>query len=112
MGFYVKLLDSFNCLNSDIQNIIGLVRWLYNAVCVAIPVIIIILIAFDLTKVAVSGKLDDKVKKESTNRAITRIVCAVVIFLVPTVVNLIFRILPISIDNEYINCWSGEKTIK
>ena len=112
MEIYLKLLDSFNCLNYDAQSIIEIVRWLYKAICIAIPVIIIILIALDFTKVAVSGKLDDKVKKESTNRAITRIIFAVIIFFVPTVVNLIFRILPISTDNEYINCWNGESIIK
>lgn len=109
---YLKILEKFDCSDSGFQMIMKIIKWAYNGLCIIVPIVIIVLIIVDVTKVAISGKLDDKVKKESTNTAITRIVCAVIIFLVPTVVNLIFRILPISDDEVYVNCWDGESTIK
>ena len=91
---YIKILDDIDFADPDFQMIIGILKWVFSAICTAIPVIIIILIVIDMTKVATAGNVDDKVKKEATQKAATRIIYAIVIFLVPTIVNLIFSLLP------------------
>lgn len=108
---YLKLLADFNCTDADVQKIVGLVRWVFNAICIAIPVIIIILIVIDITKVATAGNVDDKMKKEAGQKAVTRLIYAVVVFLVPTIVNLIFKMLPASsVGNTFVDCWNGGTT--
>ena len=105
---YLKLLADFNCTDPDVQKIVGLVKWVFNAICIAIPVIIIILIVIDVAKVATAGNVDEKMKKEVGQKVVTRLIYAVVIFLVPTIVNLIFRMLPAStVGNTFVDCWNG-----
>ncbi len=104
---YIKILDDIDCADSDFQMIIGLLKWVFSAICTAIPVIIIILIVIDMTKVATAGNVDDKMKKEAGQKAVTRIIYAVIVFLVPTLVNLIFRLLPRSDGSSFVDCWNG-----
>ncbi len=107
MQNYVKVMD-FNCLDPDAQKIIGLLKWVFNAICIAIPVIIIILIVIDMAKVATAGNVDDKMKKEATQKAISRLIYSVIIFLVPTVVNMIFKMLPSDQTGQsFVDCWNG-----
>ncbi len=88
----------------DLAQIIRILKWVFNGICIIVPVIIIVLIIIDVTKVATAGNVDDKLKKETGQKAITRLIYAVVIFLVPTIVGLIFQLLPI--DNANVmSCW-------
>ncbi len=104
---YLQMLADFNCTDTDAQKVVGLIKWVFNAICVAIPVIIIILIVIDIAKVATAGNVDDKAKKEATQKAITRLIYAVVIFLVPTIVNMIFKMLPSSdTGRSFVDCWN------
>ncbi len=57
---------------------------------IIIPILLIILIVFDLFKVMV-GNADDKAKSEAINKAVKRFLYAVIIFLIPVLVNLIFK---------------------
>ena len=55
-----------------------------------IPIILIVLVTFDLFKVF-SGNPDDKAKKDATTKITKRIIYALIIFLIPTIVNLVFE---------------------
>lgn len=88
--------------------IVKIVRWV-------IPILLIVLIVFDLSKTLV-GQMDDKSKKDVFSKIVKRIVYAVIVFLIPTVVNFILlKIEPISRDSKdnlsststsYLGCWN------
>ena len=107
---FVQILGA---CDPDFVDILRIVRWVISIVCFAIPIILIVLCIFDIAKIVTAGNIDDKLKKEVTNKIVTRVIFAVLIFLVPTIVGLIFNLIPIkdSEKNTTINgatwndCW-------
>ncbi len=59
-----------------------------------VPILLIVLITYDLVKAFV-GQLDDKAKKEASNKAVRRLIYAIIVFFVPTIINFTFK----TIDN-------------
>ena len=104
----------------ELISIMAIVRFVVNAICIAIPIILIVLIILDLAQIVTSGKLEEKEKKEVTSKIVSRIIFAVLIFLVPTIVRLVFGILPLPNTDKtdtgegstWRDCWDkGEKGI-
>ena len=102
------LVDCINDLGFIMRIIVRLVYY----VRILVPIILILLIVVDLAKV-VTGNADDKAKSEAMNKAGKRIIYAVIIFLVPLVVNFIFkRIEQVSPDKDngtptsWVGCWN------
>ena len=104
---------------AELAEITGIVKWVINIICWAIPIILIVLCIFDIAKIVTAGNIDDKLKKEVTSKVVTRLIFAVLIFLVPTIVRLVFGILPLP-DNAntgegatWRDCWdAGASGIK
>ena len=80
--------------DTDFISILRIVRWIINIICFGIPIVLIVLSIFDIAKIVVAGNIDDKLKKEVTSKIGTRFIYAVIIFLVPTIVSVIFRFIP------------------
>ena len=86
-----------NVCSDEFKAILGIIKFVLNVICIAIPIILIVLIVLDLAKIVTAGNAnDDKVKKEVTSKVVTRIIFAVLIFLVPTIVKLIFGLIPLN----------------
>ena len=94
--------------------LLRIVAKLFKVLHWVIPILLIVLITFDFAKVIV-GQADDKAKKEATTKAVKRLIYAVIIFLVPTIVSMIFtKIGKSSTDTahsgitatDYIRCWN------
>ena len=77
----------------DITSILKIVKFVLNLLRWIIPVIIIVLTTLDVAKVVTAGNLDDKLKKEVGQKISTRLIYAVIIFLIPTIVSLLFGLL-------------------
>ncbi len=88
-----------------IVKVVKILRWV-------IPILLIVLVSFDLFKV-VSGQVDEKAKKESTTKAVKRVLYALIIFFIPTIVNLVLgQMSAISTEDNletnsstWYNCW-------
>ena len=87
--------------------VVKIVRWV-------VPILLIVLITFDLVK-AMTGNIDDKEKKEAFSKMVKRIIYALIVFLVPTLINFIFlQIAPVAKDTSghsgtstsYLQCWN------
>ena len=101
---------------NDAGFILGIVVQVVKILRWAIPVILILLIIFDLFKVVANTNPDDKAKKDAFDKIIKRVLFAVIIFLIPTIVNIILlKIEPISKDADgrvtttstsYVGCWN------
>jgi hypothetical protein len=69
------------------------------------------LCVLDIAKIVTAGNIDDKLKKEVTGRIVTRIIFAVIIFLVPTIIGILFRFVPVDSSNSTLDgatwqdCW-------
>ena len=90
---FVQILGACPPELSEIMNII---KWVINIICWAIPIILIVLCILDIAKIVTAGNIDDKLKKEVTGRITTRVIFAVLIFLVPTIVGVIFQFIPVN----------------
>ena len=73
----------------DIGFIVRILAKLLKYFHFIIPILIIVLVVFDLVKVVVGGA-DDKAKKDAMDKVVKRIIYAVIIFLVPTILFFIF----------------------
>ena len=69
--------------------ILRILAELFYYVRIIVPILLIILVVFDLVKVIV-GQADEKAKNEATNKIVKRLIYAILVFLVPTLINLIF----------------------
>ena len=99
---------------AELADIIAIVKWVINIICWVIPILLIVLCIFDIAKIVTAGNIDDKLKKEVTGRITTRIIFAVIIFLVPTIVSILFQFIPVSgkdvsLDGvTWRDCWFGD----
>ena len=113
---FVQILANEVC-DGDFLAVLRIVRWVIDIICFAIPIILIILCILDIAKIVTAGNIDDKLKKEVTNKVVTRIIFAVLIYLVPTIIGLIFRLIPIDQNDRDIkvgnatwnDCWKAAK---
>jgi hypothetical protein len=111
---FVQLLGA---CPKEIAGIMAIVKWVITIICWIIPIILIVLVILDVAKIVTAGNIDDKLKKEVTNRIVTRVIFSVLIFLVPTIVSLLFRLVPLSDDNKnqvvsgatWSDCWEAAK---
>ena len=87
--------------------VIKIVRWV-------IPIILILLISFDLYKVMASNP-DDKTKKTALEKVVKRLIYTLIIFLIPTIINFTFKTIDkllskdSSIDSTpttWLGCWT------
>ena len=77
-----------NC--NDLGFLLRIIATILFYVRIIVPILLIILIILDFAKV-VTGSADEKAKSEALNKAGKRLLYAVIVFLVPTLVNLIFK---------------------
>lgn len=86
---------------TGLVNILYLVGVVMFVLKIAIPIILIAVGSFDLVK-AVTAQKDDDVKKAATSLA-KKAVAAVAVFLIPTIVGLLFGLVG---GNAYQDCYS------
>lgn len=87
---YVQILGTCE----SVGPILSIVKWALNLICWAVPILLIVLLTIDIAKIVTAGNLDDKMKKEVGSKIVTRLIYAVVIFLIPIIINAIFGMLP------------------
>ena len=85
---------------SIIKTVLNIVRW-------AIPIILIVIGTFDMMKAVIASKEDEI--KAAQKLLIKRVVYAVVIFLIPTIVYFVFNIVSntngIDGTGSFWDCW-------
>lgn len=92
--------------SSTLVQVIALVRFILNIICIAVPIIMILMGTIDLFKAVTAGKEEDIKKKQKA--LITRVIAGVLVFLVPTIVMLIMSLL--GAGGNWKTCWNNAKT--
>ena len=103
-GMFVLASDTVvNCgKGSTLVNVIAIVRLVMNIICIAVPIIMILMGTIDLFKAVTAGKDEDIKKKQKA--LITRIIAGVLVFLVPTIVSVIMNLIGVS---SWRACWNN-----
>lgn len=103
-GMFVLASDTVvNCSqDSTLVNVIAIVRLVMNVICIAVPIIMILMGTIDLFKAVTAGKDEDIKKKQKA--LITRIIAGVLVFLVPTIVSVIMNLIGVS---SWRTCWNN-----
>lgn len=87
------------CSDVAVSNIMYLIGVVVGVIRVAVPIVLIVLGMVDLVKALTSQ--DDKEIKSATKLIVKRVVIAIAIFLVPTIVRLVMTVIS---QNEYQQC--------
>lgn len=88
---------------SEIVQVLAIVRLIMNVICIAVPVVMILLGTFDLFKAVTAGKDDEIKKKQQT--LLKRIIAGVLVFLVPTIVSVLMNLL--GAGGNWATCWNN-----
>lgn len=107
-GMFVLAETDVDCPpDSTLVNVIAIVRLVMSIICVAVPIIMILMGTIDLFKAVTAGKDDDIKKKQKA--LITRIIAGVLVFLVPTIVSVLMNLIGVS---KWRTCWNNAKNGK
>ena len=107
------LLDlSTTCGQQGLKNTVIIIKLALKWVCIIIPIILIVMCVVDLSKIVTAGDKTDDVKKKAISTISTRVIFAIVIFLIPTLVNALFGILGTSFSGGegqvgFSSCWKA-----
>ena len=101
-GMFVLADADVSCTEgSTLVNVIAIVRLVMNIICIAVPIIMILMGTLDLFKAVTAGKDEDIKKKQKA--LITRIIAGILVFLVPTIVSVIMNLIGVS---KWRTCWN------
>ncbi len=102
------ILDAANICN-DIQvlNILSIVKTIIKIITTAVPIVLIIFIILDVIKTISSVDVDNKKLSKSIGK---RIIAAVIIFLMPAIIDLVVSNLPF--ESYYMDCYNKTDNIE
>lgn len=107
------LISDVQC-TGDILTIVSAIKFVFTLIQWAIPLVLIVLGTIDMFKAMASG--DEKVTKEAQKKFIKRLIYAVVAFLIPFIISLVFTFVGQMINNDaaqsagdtynnFFSCW-------
>lgn len=99
------MLMLFDCTDSNFTKILGLIKAFLQLVQILIPIALIVLGSLDLGKAVMSSN-EDAIKK-SQKALINRVIAAVMVFLVATIVSFVMGFVG---NNDWKDCWKSADT--
>lgn len=91
------------CIDGSLLNIMRLVRLVIKVLQIAVPVGLILMGTIDMAKSVIAG--DEKKIKEAQKPFVKRIVAAIIVFLIPYIVNIAINLV-VSDASDWRNCWN------
>ena len=97
----------------NLSFILNIVAYLFKIIQWVIPILLIVLITIDMAKAMIGG--DDKKRNEATSKSVKRFMYAIILFLIPVIIRLIFNTLASrniegfggeTSATSWIGCWS------
>lgn len=87
-----------------IKDIVGLAKMVIKVLQLVVPIGLIIMGTVDMAKAVIAG--DEKKMKEAQKPFIKRIIAAVIVFLIPIIVNMVLNFVTTG-NSEWIDCWNS-----
>ena len=94
------------CSDYALANILSLTQTAFDIICVAVPIILIISLILTIIKV-----ITDPDQKHFIRKIISQIAAAIIVFFLPTIVNLVMAWLPDGGMNIG-SCWQAAREAK
>ncbi len=91
------------CNDVELLNILSIFKSIINLAIILVPVILTIFVIIDIIKTISSGEVDSKKLSKSISK---RLVAAVLIFLVPSLLNFVINLIPMG-NLYYIDCYNS-----
>lgn len=98
------LTEDTLCGNATLLKIIAVARLIIRIIQIAVPILLIVLGSIDIAKAVIAG--DEKKIKEAQKPFVKRIVAAVIVFLIPFLVGVIFNLVK---AEDWKNCYTAAK---
>lgn len=98
------------CENPDVLSVIYFIEKILNVAFIIIPIGLILFITIDLVKTILNG--DDKAEKTNNKIIVKRLILAIAIFFIPTIVTLLTNLMSnagIEFATEYKKCMNVTK---
>lgn len=95
--------ESTACIDGSLLNIMRLVRLVIKVLQIAVPVGLVLMGTIDMAKSVIAG--DEKKIKEAQKPFVKRIVAAIIVFLIPYIVNIAINLV-VSDASDWRNCWN------
>ena len=100
------LATSLNvCDNNNLVWIIQVLRIVIRIISIAAPFALIIFGSLDFFKAIIAG--DEKEMKAKRKPFVGRLIAAIIILLMPTIVNLVMRTIAKNANNDFASCWTA-----
>lgn len=100
------LATSLNvCDNNNLVWIIQVLRIIIRIISIAAPFALIIFGSLDFFKAIIAG--DEKEMKAKRKPFVGRLIAAIIILLMPTIVNLVMRTIAKNANNDFASCWTA-----
>ncbi len=82
----INILDDCSILGTEFNNIL---QEIFTIIKIAVPILVIVLCSVDVARAVIAQ--DDKAVKEALSSSIKRIIIGVVVFFVPTIINVLLE---------------------
>lgn len=89
-----------------ISEAVGLAKMVIKVLQIAVPIGLIVMGTIDMAKAVIAG--DEKKMKEAQRPFIKRIIAAVIVFLIPIIVNMVLSFVTTG-NSDWIDCWNHSK---
>lgn len=90
--------------SGGVKDAVGLAKMVIRVLQIAIPIGLIVMGTIDMGKSVITG--DEKKIKENQGKFVKRIISAVIVFLIPLIVNLVLNFV-VTGNSEWIECWNN-----
>jgi len=87
-----------------IAGVVGLAKMVIKVLQLVVPIGLIIMGTIDMAKAVIAG--DEKKMKEAQKPFIKRIIAAVIVFLIPIIVNMVLSFVTTG-NSDWIDCWNS-----
>ena len=98
----MQILDFYICDTLGFLQVMNLFKILLNILRFVVPIIVIVMLVMDLVKNVINPN-----EKEGMKKIVMRVSAAVIVFLVPTIINLVIHLINIifedNTDTDYTN---------
>ena len=87
-----------------IAEVVGLAKMVIKVLQLVVPIGLIIMGTIDMAKAVIAG--EEKKMKEAQKPFIKRIIAAVIVFLIPIIVNMVLSFVTTG-NSDWIDCWNS-----
>ncbi len=93
--------------NSEMRKVFGVIISIIDVARFVVPIVLIVLCAVDVFKLIIAKKEDDakKLRQQIFRKILYGVIFYLVPFLVPLILSLCSRILPMDYNNNWKKCW-------